>query len=167
MSPNHILRLVFGLQKIERVSKVKEDLNFFNAPELHLHELFKVISRVFWTIPSHFLNEPIYNFDFEKFLYKEARKTELKLLIKLTTNNKKHLLTRVRKILNALAKLNVKIIKNFLMPHHSFPLFYVNLGIIAYKQSSSFETILVGVSTLAQQVPAYLNVSHKLIVLMH
>ena len=43
---NCILRFIFGLCKIENVSKVKEDLKILNAQELHLYELIKVLSEV-------------------------------------------------------------------------------------------------------------------------
>ena len=109
---NHILRIIFGLQKFESVSKVKENLIILNTPELHLYGLIEVLSKVLrQDSPNYFLNDTINKFELENVLKGDAIKTELKLLVKSTKNKNKSLVTRVRNIFNAFAKLDIKIIE--------------------------------------------------------
>ena len=73
-----------------------------------------------------FLNDTINKFELEKVLNREARKTELKLLVKSTTNSKKCLLAREQKIFSSFAKLDIKIIEKLLNLTLNFQFFFIN-----------------------------------------
>ena len=156
-------------------------LKILNAQKIYLLELFKVLSTVpKQTSPHYFLNDAINIFELEKLLNGEARKTEHKLFVKLTTKK----MTTNASALDILcfAKLDIKIMKKYLYPKQNFQIFYIDLGKIVHtRKLIPFKAVLVGDSFsgyasfcsmylqkhITRQVPAYLNVCQTLILLMH
>ena len=100
---------------MESVSKVKKDLKIINAVKFHLNEIINVLCTILRQDPPlYFLNYAFNKFVLEKLLNGEARKTELTFLEISKTISKKSLVTQMRKMFNAFAKHDIKIIEKLL-----------------------------------------------------